>query len=72
MNNIPNSKSGRVKPHSDEDIVHEYFRLIRTKDIYRLLELLQQTQDTKTSIALLKLADQRLGTLIQLIQPTLV
>jgi len=39
MNNIPNSKSGRVKPHSDEDIVHEYFRLIRTKDIYRLLDL---------------------------------
>jgi hypothetical protein len=29
------------------------------------IQSLQQTQDTKTSIALLKLADQRLGTLIQ-------
>jgi uncharacterized protein HemX len=29
------------------------------------IQSLQQTQDTKTSIALLKLADQRLGSLIQ-------
>jgi ketosteroid isomerase-like protein len=38
------SKSGhnkmrRVKPLTDEDIVHEYFRLIKTKDVYRLLDL---------------------------------
>jgi ketosteroid isomerase-like protein len=38
------SKSGhnkreRVKPLTDEDIVHEYFRLINTKDMYRLLDL---------------------------------
>jgi hypothetical protein len=38
------SKSGhnkmrRVKPLTDEDIVHEYFRLIKTKDMYRLLDL---------------------------------
>jgi hypothetical protein len=41
MDNIPNSNSkrGRAKPPFDEDIVHEYFRLIRTKDIYRLLDL---------------------------------
>ena len=42
MDNIPNSnisKRGRVKPPFDEYIVHEYFRLIRTKDIYRLLDL---------------------------------
>ena len=32
-------KSGRVKPLTDEDIVHEYFRLIKTKDVYRLLDL---------------------------------
>jgi ketosteroid isomerase-like protein len=40
--NIPNSnisKRGLVKPPFDEDIVYEYFRLIRTKDIYRLLDL---------------------------------
>ena len=38
MDNIPNSiisKRWRVKPHFDKDI----FRLIRTKDIYRLLDL---------------------------------
>ena len=29
----------RVKPLTDEDIVHEYFRLIKTKDVYRLLDL---------------------------------
>jgi ketosteroid isomerase-like protein len=29
----------RVKPLTDEDIVHEYFRLIKTKDMYRLLDL---------------------------------
>jgi ketosteroid isomerase-like protein len=42
MDNIPNSnisKRGRAKPPFDEDIVHEYFKLIRTKDIYRLLDL---------------------------------
>jgi hypothetical protein len=39
MDNISNSKRGRVKPPFDEQIVHEYFRLIRTKDIYRLLDL---------------------------------
>jgi hypothetical protein len=42
MDNIPNSnvnKRGRVKRPLDEDIVYEYFRLIRTKDIYRLLDL---------------------------------
>ena len=42
MDNISNSnisKRGRVKPPFDEDIVYEYFRLIRTKDIYRLLDL---------------------------------
>ena len=44
MDNIPNSnlsKRGPVKPpfDEDEDIVNEYFRLIRTKDIYRLLDL---------------------------------
>src|SRR5215471_14274529 len=33
------SKRGRVKPPYDEDIVYEYFRLIKTKDIYRLLDL---------------------------------
>jgi hypothetical protein len=33
------NKSGRVKPLTDEDIVHEYFRLIKTKDMYRLLDL---------------------------------
>jgi ketosteroid isomerase-like protein len=33
------NKSGRVKPLTDEDIVHEYFRLIKTKDVYRLLDL---------------------------------
>jgi hypothetical protein len=42
--NISNSnisKRRQVKPpfDEDEDIVHEYFRLIRTKDIYRLLDL---------------------------------
>ncbi|MGC2571712.1 MAG: hypothetical protein WA364_09395 [Candidatus Nitrosopolaris sp.] len=39
MDNISNSKRGPVKPPFDEDIVYEYFRLIRTKDIYRLLDL---------------------------------
>ncbi|MFY9869800.1 MAG: hypothetical protein WAK17_08800 [Candidatus Nitrosopolaris sp.] len=42
MDNIPNSnisKRGRAKPPFDEDIIHEYFRLIRTKDIYSLLDL---------------------------------
>jgi hypothetical protein len=43
MDNIPNSniskRGRRVKHHFDEDIVHEYFRLIRTKDIHRLLDL---------------------------------
>ncbi len=42
MDNIPNSnisKRGTLKPPLDEDIVHEYFRLIRAKDIYRLLDL---------------------------------
>ena len=42
MDNIPNSnigKRGRAKPPFDEYIVHEYFKLIRTKDIYRLLDL---------------------------------
>jgi ketosteroid isomerase-like protein len=33
------NKSGRVKPLTDEDIVHEYFRLIKTKDMYRLLDV---------------------------------
>jgi hypothetical protein len=33
------NKRGRVKPLIDEDIVHEYFRLIKTKDIYELLDL---------------------------------
>ena len=33
------NKSGRVKPLTDEDIVREYFRLIKTKDMYRLLDL---------------------------------
>jgi ketosteroid isomerase-like protein len=28
-----------VKPLTDEDMVHEYFRLIKTKDMYRLLDL---------------------------------
>ena len=29
------NKMGRVKPLTDEDIVHEYFGLIKTKDMYR-------------------------------------
>ena len=37
------SKSGnnkeRVKPLTDEDIVHEYFRLIKARDMYGLLSL---------------------------------
>ncbi|MGC1930702.1 MAG: hypothetical protein WA667_17165 [Candidatus Nitrosopolaris sp.] len=33
------NKRGRVKPLNDEDIVHEYFRLTKTKDMYRLLDL---------------------------------
>jgi ketosteroid isomerase-like protein len=33
------NKSGGVKPLTDENIVHEYFRLIKTKDMYRLLDL---------------------------------
>ncbi len=38
------SKSGdnkrrRVKPLTDENIVQEYFRLIKAKDMYRLLDL---------------------------------
>ena len=33
------NKRGQVKPLTDEDIVHEYFRLIKTKDMYRLLDL---------------------------------
>jgi hypothetical protein len=33
------NKRRRVKPLTDEDIVHEYFRLIKTKDVYRLLDL---------------------------------
>ena len=33
------NKMRRVKPLIDEDIVHEYFRLIKTKDMYRLLDL---------------------------------
>src|SRR5215468_3145507 len=42
MDKISNSnlnKRGRIKPPFDEDIIYEYFRLIRTKDIYRLLDL---------------------------------
>ena len=34
-----NNNGRRVKPLTDEDIVHEYFRLIKTKDMYRLLDL---------------------------------
>ena len=33
------NKMRRVKPLTDEDIVHEYFRLIKTKDMYGLLDL---------------------------------
>ncbi|MFY9797035.1 MAG: nuclear transport factor 2 family protein [Candidatus Nitrosopolaris sp.] len=33
------NKAGRVKPLTDEDIVHGYFRLIKTKDMYGLLDL---------------------------------
>jgi hypothetical protein len=32
---IRHNKMGRVKPLTDEDIVHEYFGLIKTKDMYR-------------------------------------
>src|ERR1700739_2791804 len=43
MDNIGNSNIGkreRAKPPFDDgDIVYEYFRLIGTKDIYRLLDL---------------------------------
>jgi hypothetical protein len=39
VDNIPNSKRGPLKSPFDEDIVHKYFRLIRDKDIYRLLDL---------------------------------
>jgi len=40
----PVSKSGNnrrrgVKPLTDEDIVHEYFRLIKAQDLYGLLDL---------------------------------
>ena len=34
-----NNKGRRIKPLTDEDIVHEYFRLIKAKDMYRLLDL---------------------------------
>jgi ketosteroid isomerase-like protein len=34
-----NNKRRRVKPLADQNIVHEYFRLIKTKDMYRLLDL---------------------------------
>jgi ketosteroid isomerase-like protein len=33
------NKGGRVKPCTDEEILHEYFRLIKTKDMYGLLDL---------------------------------
>ena len=33
-----NNNGRRVKPLTDEDM-HEYFRLIKTKDMYRLLDL---------------------------------
>jgi ketosteroid isomerase-like protein len=33
------NKRGQVKPLTDEDIVHKYFRLIKTKDMYGLLDL---------------------------------
>ncbi len=34
-----NNKERRVKPLTDEDIVHEYFRLIKAQDTYGLLDL---------------------------------
>jgi ketosteroid isomerase-like protein len=34
-----NNRRRRVKPLADEDMVHEYFRLIKAKDMYRLLDL---------------------------------
>jgi hypothetical protein len=34
-----NNRRRRVKPITDEDIVHEYFRLIKAKDMYGLLDL---------------------------------
>ena len=34
-----NNNGRRIKPLTDEDIVHEYFRLIKAKDMYRLLDL---------------------------------
>ena len=34
-----NNKGRRITPLTDEDIVHEYFRLIKAKDMYRLLDL---------------------------------
>jgi len=42
MDNIGSSNISKRRakpPFDDEDIIHEYFRLIRTKDIYRLLDL---------------------------------
>jgi hypothetical protein len=33
------NKRGQVKPLTDEDTLHEYFRLIKTKDMYGLLDL---------------------------------
>jgi hypothetical protein len=34
-----NNRRRRVKPLTDEDIVHEYFRLIKAQDMYGLLDL---------------------------------
>jgi ketosteroid isomerase-like protein len=34
-----NNRRRRVKPLTDEDIVHEYFRLIKAQDMYELLDL---------------------------------
>lgn len=33
------NKRRRVRPLTDEDIVHEYFRFVKTKDMYGLLDL---------------------------------
>jgi len=33
------NKRRRVKPLTDQNIAHEYFRLIKAKDMYRLLDL---------------------------------
>jgi hypothetical protein len=34
-----NNKRRRVKPLTDENVVYEYFRLIKAQDMYRLLDL---------------------------------